>query len=110
LEECAIEWNRPGVELYHLIRAVTHPYPGALASFRGGRCTIWRADVRPSPLTGTLPAPGTVIKLGPFQIVTGDGLLIPRRLQLEGEPELDDDAFITRYHVGVGDRFTHGMP
>ncbi len=103
---CAIDWNRSGLELYHLIRAVSHPYPGASAGFRGRRCTIWSAEVRPAPLTGHVPAPGSLIKLVPFYLATGNGLVIPRQLQLEGEPELDAGAFIDRYHVTVGERFT----
>jgi methionyl-tRNA formyltransferase len=105
-DECVIDWNRPAVALYNLIRAVSHPYPGAFAAFRGRRCTIWRAGVQPAPLTGVLPAPGTIMKRVPFHVVTGDGLLILRQLQLEGDPELDSGAFVQRYHVAVGESFT----
>lgn len=109
-DERAIDWNQSGVSLYNLIRAVTHPYPGAYAGFRGARCTIWRADVRPAPLTGALPPPGTITKFVPFQVVTGDGVLLLRQLQLEGEPELDSAAFIAHYQAVVGERFTLWTP
>ncbi|MEW6324706.1 MAG: formyltransferase family protein [Nitrospirota bacterium] len=105
-EERAIDWNRAGVTLYHLIRAVTHPYSGAYAGFRGRRCTIWRSNVRPAPMNGPLPPPGTIIKLVPFQVVTGAGLLLPRRLQFDGEPERESDAFIARHQIAIGERFT----
>jgi methionyl-tRNA formyltransferase len=107
-EECLIDWNRPAVELYNLIRAVTRPYPGAVAAFRGQRCRIWKSDVRPAPLTGRKPAPGRILKLVPFQIDTGDGMLRPRELELEGEPPMSHEAFIARHHVTVGESFTIG--
>lgn len=106
--ECVIDWNRPAVELYYLIRAVSRPFPGALAGFRGRRCRIWKSDVRPAPLTDRLPAPGRILKLVPFQVDTGDGLLRLRELQLEGEPPMTHEAFIEHYRVTVGESFTIG--
>jgi len=105
-DECLIDWNRPAVTLYNLIRAVTRPYPGAGAGFRGRRCRIWKADVRPSPLTGRPQAPGRILKLVPFQVDTGDGFLVLRELQLEGEPALESGAFIEKHQVAVGESFT----
>jgi methionyl-tRNA formyltransferase len=105
-EECLIDWNRPGTTLYNLIRAVTRPYPGAVAGFRGRRCTIWKADVRPAPLTGRRASPGRILKLVPLQVDTGDGLLLVRELQLEGDPALNVDAFVERYQVSIGEVFT----
>ncbi len=104
-EECLIDWNHPGITLYNLIRAVTRPYPGAVAGFRGRHCTIWKADVRPAPLTGRRASPGRITKLVPFQVDTGDGLLRLRELQLEGEPAVTSDAFIEQYQVSVGEAF-----
>jgi methionyl-tRNA formyltransferase len=105
-EECLIDWNRPGTALYNLIRAVTRPYPGAVTGFRGRRCTIWKADVRPAPQTGRRASPGRIIKLVPFQVDTGDGLLRLRELQLAGEPSMTSDVFIEQHQVAVGDSFT----
>jgi methionyl-tRNA formyltransferase len=107
-EECVIDWNHPAVELYNLIRAVSRPYPGALAGFRGRRCRIWRSEIRPAPLTGRLPAPGRILKLVPFQVDTGNGLLRLRELQLEGEPPMTHNAFIEHYRVTAGESFTLG--
>lgn len=105
-EECLIDWNRPGTTLYNLVRAVTRPYPGAVAGFRGRRCTIWKTDVRPAPLTGRRASPGRITKLVPFQVDTGDGQLRLRELQLEGEPAMNSDEFIERYQVSVGESFS----
>jgi methionyl-tRNA formyltransferase len=107
-EECVIDWNRPALELYHLIRAVSRPHPGALAGFRGRRCRIWRSEIRPAPRTGRLAAPGRILKLVPFQVDTGNGFLRLRELQLEGEPAITHDAFIEHYRVTAGESFTIG--
>ena len=107
-EECLIDWNRPAVGLYNLIRAVSRPYPGALAGFRGRRCRIWRSDVRPAPLTGRQTEPGRILKLVPFQVDTGDGMLRPRELELEGEPPMTHEAFLEHYRVAAGESFTIG--
>jgi methionyl-tRNA formyltransferase len=108
-EECVIDWNRPAVELYNLIRAVSRPYPGALAAFRGRRCRIWKSDVRPAQLTGRKAAPGRILKLVPFQVDTGDGMLRPRELQLEGEAPLSYEAFLEQYQVAAGESFAIGQ-
>jgi len=105
-DECRIDWNRSGTTLYNLIRAVTRPYPGAVAGFRGRRCLIWKADVRPAPLTGRRTAPGRILKLTPLQVDTGDGLLLVRELQLEGDPAVHVDTFIERYQVSIGESFS----
>jgi methionyl-tRNA formyltransferase len=107
-EECVIDWNRPAVELYNLIRAVSHPYPGASATFRGRRCRIWRSDVRPAQLTGRKATPGRILSLVPFQVDTGDGMLRPRELELEGEPPLTHAEFIEHYQVAAGESFSIG--
>lgn len=108
-DECLIDWNRPGVDLYNLIRAVTRPYPGASAGFRGRRCRIWKAEVRPAQLTGRTPAPGRILKLLPLLVDTGDGMLRLRELELEGEPPMTHEAFVERHQVTVGEYFTIGL-
>jgi len=43
-EDGRIDWRRPAVEIYNLIRAVTTPYPGAFTFSPDGRkIIIWRA-------------------------------------------------------------------
>lgn len=39
-----IDWNRSTLEIYNLIRAVTHPFPGAFTYINGSRLYIWRAQ------------------------------------------------------------------
>lgn len=42
-EDGRIDWNRPVMKVYDLIRAVTEPYPGAFTFLDEGRLLIWWA-------------------------------------------------------------------
>lgn len=77
-----IDWSNSTNQIYNLIRAVTRPYPGATALFRGQSYKIWTAAAMPELKTGM--APGTVIGSvksprpeGCGQLVsTGDGAIL----------------------------------
>src|SRR5260370_19595720 len=47
-EDNLIDWRQPAQLIFDLIRAVTHPYPGAYTLYRGVRMKIWSA--RPYPV------------------------------------------------------------
>jgi len=78
-----IDWGKSAVQIYNLIRGVTHPYPGAFAFIDGRQVTIWSAR----PLEGA-GRPGRIVSHDPLRVATGDGLLEIRSLQLEGEQEV----------------------
>ncbi len=40
-EDGRIDWSKSAVEIYNLIRGVTHPYPGAFTELNGEKTTIW---------------------------------------------------------------------
>jgi methionyl-tRNA formyltransferase len=77
-----IDWNKTAVQIYNLIRGVTHPYPGAFTSLNGKKVIIWRA----CPLEGE-GEPGRILSHNPLRVGTGKGLLEIRSLQIEGEEE-----------------------
>ena len=106
-EDGLIQWRSPTGTVYNLIRAVTHPYPGAFTIFRGKRLFIWAARPLPASLNGTLH-PGSLAEVGEGRglvVSTGAGQLLLTRVQLEGEEELTGDEFASRHEVGRGDRF-----
>jgi methionyl-tRNA formyltransferase len=86
-----IAWDRPGVQIYNLIRGVAHPYPGAFTFLDGKRVVIWSAW----PVEGK-GEPGRVVSRNPLQVGTGDGLLEIRSLQSEGDEEVEGGAFPLR--------------
>ncbi|MBI5576873.1 MAG: formyltransferase [Deltaproteobacteria bacterium] len=74
-EDGRIDWSRPAVEIYNLVRAVTRPYPGAFSTLGGEKCYIWRA--RPVPAEGfpEAPAPGKMTVAGGTSLQTASGCL-----------------------------------
>jgi methionyl-tRNA formyltransferase len=44
-EDGLIEWNQPVARFLRLVRAISHPYPGAFTSLDGKKLFIWRASV-----------------------------------------------------------------
>ena len=83
-EDGKIDWNKSAVEIYNLVRAVTHPFPGAFAEVGGKKIYIWKA----LPEEGHA-RPGYIVSDEPLLIGTGEGLLRIIRFQPEGEPERD---------------------
>ena len=100
-EDGRIDWNRSAVELYNLVRSVTHPYPGAFTTLHGERIFVWKA----LPHSETWrDLPGSVVALSPLRVVTGNGILEIVRLQPEGEEEIDG-AIFAEYNLTHDSRF-----
>ncbi len=80
-EDGRIDWTRPAVEIYNLVRAVTRPYPGAFAALGGEKCLIWWA--RPVSAAGLpeVPAPGRPILAGGRTLAAAGGCLTEVRTE-----------------------------
>lgn len=84
-----IDWSRPTLEIYNLIRALGRPYPGAFTYLRGRRLTIWGArPVIDGPIyVGRVP--GRVVQRYPTEgsvdVLTGDGVLRIEVVESTGE-------------------------
>lgn len=71
-EDGKIDWNDPARDICNLIRAVTHPWPGAFTVLNGEKIFIWKA----TPLDEDADAsPGTVISTDPFLVSAGRGMV-----------------------------------
>lgn len=81
-EDGRIDWNKPALEIYNLVRAVTHPFPGAFTDRDGKRLFIWKA----LPIEGSA-LPGAPLSDDPMTFGTGSGLLKVLSWQYEGEEE-----------------------
>ncbi len=91
-----IDWTNSAVQIYNLIRGVTHPYPGAFTYLDGKRLTIWQAW----PVEGN-GEPGRILSLSPLLAATGQGFLEIRMLQLEGEQERSAEEFVTHHTMNI---------
>jgi methionyl-tRNA formyltransferase len=91
-EDGRIDWSLPAPRIYDLVRAVTHPYPGAFTTWRGARLLVWWALPLARP-SGAVP--GTVLAVDREGVVvaTGAGALRLITVQAAGAPELPASAF-----------------
>ena len=76
-EDGRIDWGQSAIEIDRLVRAVSHPYPGAVAYLDDRRVSIWRTE----PYHGDVEIFGTSAQLFRLpdserpHVVTGDGVL-----------------------------------
>jgi methionyl-tRNA formyltransferase len=94
-EDGRIDWTKSAVQIYNLIRGVTHPYPGAFTFLDDRQVIIWQAW----PVEGS-GVPGEIVSTTPLLVGTGEGLLEIRSLQLVGEAELHSAEFVTGKKLG----------
>ncbi len=97
-EDGRIDWQQSALEIFNLIRAVTHPYPGAFTEARGRRLYLWWA--RPRHDAGG--EPGEIVSTQPLCVVAGKGSLELIRLQWQGGAE--EEAAAGTHGLRVGDR------
>lgn len=98
-----IDWSWSARRIYDLVRAVTHPYPGAFTTLRGRRLLVWWA----LPVAGEPDAaPGTVTTVDAegVTVAAGDGGVRLVTLQLEGQPELPACSLALAAAVAPGER------
>ena len=107
-EDGEVHWNQSAMAIYNLIRAVTHPYPGAFTHYDGRKIYLWSARLDPSggDLNGV--DPGTieaVVEQGGLLVITGLGRLILRKAQVEGGTEISASELLSGQGVTLGSRF-----
>ncbi len=102
-----ISWDKDALAVYNLVRAVTHPYPGAFTHLRGKKLFIWAGKPLADPATeppGASREPGLVTAHLPGEgllVTTGQGHFLITQAQWEGEPEFLGPVVATwEYLVG----------
>lgn len=69
-EDGRIDWRQEARRVHDLVRAVSHPYPGAFCDWPDGRLIVWRtrvlADSGVGPASGTIVVRGGRIELHPY--------------------------------------------
>lgn len=109
-----IDWSWSAWQVYNLIRAVTHPFPGAFTFLGTRRVFLWAA--RPPAGRTAKDLPGRVLGAGvggTLEVATGDGVLEALRLQPEDGPEMGGAEFAASVlewetTLGLAPRFGEG--
>ena len=87
-EDGRIDWRWPARRIFNLVRAVTHPYPGAFCFVSGRKLLVWEAKIGgENGLAGT---PGRVVRItadGAIEVAAGEGSVIVELAQFEGGAE-----------------------
>ncbi len=84
-EDGLVDWRRPAIHVDRLVRAVTHPYPGAFTALDGRKLFVWEG----APAEGR-GEPGRVLASGLGSVVVGcgEGAYAVERAQFDGGPEV----------------------
>lgn len=99
-----IDWRRGARQLYDLVRAVTHPYPGAFADWRGAPLLVWWA--RPEGGDGG-GRPGEIAGIDDGVVVqAGAGRLRLLRVRAADDDERPAAEWARRAGVAEGMRLT----
>lgn len=99
-EDGRIEWEKPAQETYNLVRAVTHPYPGAFFYCDGQKVFCWKAAV--SERSGM---PGEVLEVreeGGVLVSCREGAILLESVQVEGGGEEKGADWARRRKVEQG--------
>ena len=101
--ELAIDWSEAADAIARRVRAFA-PAPAARTALRGELLRILTARAEPGP---TDRAPGIVrARAGePLRVATGDGWLIPERVQRAGGNPLDIAAYLRGRPISDGEKF-----
>ena len=105
--ELAIDWSEPADAIARRVRAFA-PAPGARTALRGEPLRILAARAEPGP---TDRAPGVVrARAGELlRVATGDGWLVPERVQRAGGNALDIDAYLRGRPISDGEKLGASM-
>ena len=79
------------VQIYNLVRGVTHPYPGAFTFLDGKKIMIWRPGRRKEAANRVKSCRRNRCWSGPAK-----GLLEIKTLQYEGEEEVTASELVAR--------------
>jgi len=90
-----IDWRAPAMEIHDLVRATTHPYPGAFTFLNGPKIRVWEASAWVGdPISGTAGRITGVCTGGGVGISTHDGGVNLIRVSEDGGPEMTAFEFL----------------
>jgi methionyl-tRNA formyltransferase len=100
-EDGAIRWDQPAKKIEALVRAASHPYPGAFTVAEGCKLIVWRAEAAAGlPYRGVV---GRIVHHDPARgwlAQTGDGLLWLTEVEWAPPPEAEAPKLRTGMLLG----------
>lgn len=103
-EDGIIDWNMSTISIYNLIRGLTYPFPGAFTYYDKKKLYIWSAQNYPIPKYVGIVV-GRIIRIIPdigVVVLTNDGALLIKEVQLENENRCTADKIIKSIRVRLG--------
>lgn len=90
-DDGVIDWSWPARRIHALVRALSHPFPGAVTLYRGHKLFVWRTRLPRAPRRYVGLVPGRVVGTvgDAVQVLAGDGPIDLLRVQPHDEPEVD---------------------
>lgn len=99
-----LDFTWPAIKLERWIRGMD-PWPSAYTFLDGKTLKIWKAEVEEYQDKENKPAkPGEVVEVrkDAIAVMTGEGILVIKELQLEGKKRMPCGAFLLGYPITVG--------
>jgi len=87
-EDGLIHWDADAIDIYNLVRAVTHPYPGAFTYVDGRKIIVWGAALEEED--GDRGEPGEVLSVSVEGITVAAGKGAVRLFYLEADGKTVD--------------------
>ncbi len=101
----AIDWSKPAVQIHSLVKGCL-PWPGAFTHYKGKLLKIYKTEMgtRVNGLTGYQPGEVSSIHKDGLEVMTGDGPLLIRELQLEAGNRMMAKEFVQGHKIKSGER------
>lgn len=107
-----IDWEQPAAAIERLIRGL-NSWPSAYTIWNGKVMKIWKAGVKSDETGNTTEkaAPGTILAVGKdhFSVLTGEGVLAVKEVQIPGKKRMEVQAFLRGNTVVPGTVLTSGV-
>ncbi len=97
-EDGLIDWTNPSNDIHRLIRATTHPYPGAFTFFDDKKLTIFKSK----NINNKISFPGKILSISSDGVYVGthDGTIILESIQYENDSEKYATSVFSKNDIG----------
>lgn len=98
-EDGKIDWSTSAKDIHTLIRATTHPYPGAFTFFKKSKLKIWTAKY----YEDKNDRPGRICEINPEGVTVGTakGTVLIQSVSLNEQSEVSSTTIFTKDDIGL---------